>query len=288
MGLPKKYVDYKKSAIVVQLFPYEGTVSYTTGTSKGPRAIIDASRFIEDFDVYSKKSFKALGIHTSAPLNPSKKYSKPEPYIEKVYQQTLKCVKDKKFIISLGGEHSVSSGIIKAFHEFTPKLSVLHIDAHGDLRDSYEGTNYSHASALRRVSDLVKTVHVGMRTLSQDQWDYVKKNKIKMFFAHELHEKPTKDWVNEVVTSLNKNVYISIDTDGLDPSIIPATGTPEPGGLEYIELIELLREVAKRKNVVGLDIMELAPKEDFVYSEFTCARIAYQMIAFKYGRKDRK
>ncbi len=284
LGLDPAHSSYKKSKIIIQPLPYEGTVSYTTGTSDGPRAIIHASRFIEDFDDETKRSYSGLGIHTLAPLNSQKKYSPPEPYIRRVFEQTRKLVHDGKFVISVGGEHSISAGMIWAYAEKYPKLSVLHIDAHGDLRDEYEGSAFSHACGLRRVSERVKTVHVGMREISKDQWDYVCRKKIKMLFAYEIHRMPRNKWIAEVVRALNRDVYITCDTDGLDPIVIPSTGTPEPGGLSYEELLDLFREVARRKHVVGFDLMELAPRPEFVYPDFTCARIIYKLITFVFRK----
>ena len=284
LGLPPQFSNYKNSRIVVQPLPYEGTVSYTTGTAEGPAAIIHASRFIEDFDDEQKRSFHQLGIHTLPFLNPPKKNSPPEPYIRRVYEQTRKLARDNKFVISLGGEHSISAGIIWAFAERYPNLSVLHIDAHGDLRDEYEGSAYSHACGLRRVADRVKTVHVGIREVSHDQWEFVKKKKIKMLFAYQIHKMPRKKWIREVLNALERDVYITIDTDGLDPCEMPSTGTPEPGGLSYLELLDLFRAVAHHNNIVGFDIMELAPRPEFHFPDYTCARLAYKLITFKYGR----
>lgn len=283
LGLPSESTDYKKSRVVIQPLPYEGTVSYTTGTSDGPRAIIHASRYLEDFDEEFKKSFHTLGIHTLPFLNPPKKLSPPEPYVRRVYAQTKKLVRDGKFVVSLGGEHSVSAGIIWAYAEKFPKLSVLHLDAHADLRDEYEGSPYSHACGLRRVADRVKTVHVGIRSLSEDQWGFIRKKKINVFFAYEIHRTARKKWIREVCDSLTRDVYITVDTDALDPSEMPSTGTPEPGGLGYVEVIDLFREVARRKRIVGFDLMELAPRREFVFPDFTCAKIAYKVIAFAHS-----
>ncbi|MBI4971107.1 MAG: agmatinase [Candidatus Omnitrophica bacterium] len=285
LGLPPELSNYKNARVVVQPLPYEGTVSYTSGTSDGPFAIIHASRFIEDFDDEQKRSFSQLGVHTLPFLNPPKKQSPPEPYIRRVFEQTRKLVRDGKFVISLGGEHSISAGIIWAFAEKYPKLSVLHIDAHGDLRDEYEGNAFSHACGLRRVADRVKTVHVGMREVSRDQWEFVKKKKIKMLFAYEMHRMPRKQWIREVVGALGRDVYITCDTDGFDPTVIPSTGTPEPGGLSYVDVLDLFREIGRRKNIVGFDIMELAPRPEFHFPDYTCARLAYKMITFKFRQK---
>lgn len=287
LGLADEFSGYKNSRIVIQPLPYEGTVSYTTGTGDGPRAIIHASRFLEDFDDEKKCSFHSLGIHTLPFLAPPKKYSPPEPYIRRVYAQTKKLLADQKFVISLGGEHSVSAGIIWAYAEKFPKLSVLHIDAHSDLRDEYEGSAFSHACGLRRVSDRVQTVHVGIREISEDQWKYVQKKKIKMLFAYQMHRTPKAKWIREVVNALKSDVYITLDTDGLDPTVIPSTGTPEPGGLSYLDLMDLFREVARRRRVVGFDIMELAPRPEFVFPDFTCARIVYKLITFASNRLSR-
>jgi len=283
LGLSPQYTGYKRSKVVVQLLPYEGTVSYTTGTSKGPEAIINASRFLEDFDIRSKKTYRSLGIHTLPLLKPSKKYSAPEPYLKRVFQQSKKLVQDKKFIISLGGEHSLSAAIIPAIQLQHPEITVLHIDAHADLRNQFEGSRYSHACGLRRVQGNLKTVLLGVRTLSQDQWTYIQNKKIKHFFTHDLYEVPPKQWIKEVVKACGKFVYISLDTDAFDPSEMPSTGTPEPGGLHYVDLVELFRQLSLKKTIVGFDLMELAPREDFVAPDVLCARLVHQMVGFVFG-----
>jgi len=270
--------DYAKSRVVIFPVPYEATTSYMTGTKFGPATIIDASRHMELFDIELKKDISNIGIFTLPALSCSKN-SPQEAYlqIKKIIEQFLA---DKKFVVMLGGEHSITPGAVAAFRERYKDLSVLQIDAHTDLRDEFEGTKFSHASSMKRVGDLgVSVTAVGIRSQEEAEAEYIKKEKIKnIFYAPEI---PLK----KIISSLSKNVYLTIDVDGFDPSIMPSTGTPEPGGLGWYEVLDLIKQVAKAKRIVGADIVELSPLPGIVFPDFLAAKLAYKIIGYSLLQK---
>ncbi len=268
--------DYEKARIVVLPIPFEATTSYMPGARFGPQAIINASRYLELYDIELKKDISSVGIFTLPELACSKDCS-GQVYLQ--IKQAVKQILDhKKFMIMLGGEHSITAGAVAAFKEKYKDLSVLQIDAHTDLRDEYEGTKYHHACAMRRVMDLgIPITAVGIRSQDQAEAEYIKKEKIKtIFYAPEIP-------IKKIISSLSKNIYLSFDVDGLDPSIMPSTGTPEPGGLGWYETLALLKAVAKEKNIIGADLVELAPIPGLVFPDFLVAKLAYKIIGYSLG-----
>jgi len=258
---------------VIFPIPYEGTTYYKTGTKEGPRAIIEASRHMELYDIALKKNISEIGIFTLPEMSCSKNsFQEVFLQIKKAISQLLN---DKKFVVMLGGEHLVTPGAVAAFKEKYKDLSVLQIDAHTDLRDNFEGTKYHHACAMKRVRDLgVPVTAVGIRSQDQDEAEYIKKEKIKtVFYAPEIP-------VKKIISSLSKNVYLTFDVDGLDPSIMPSTGTPEPGGLGWYEVLNLINQVAKEKNIVGVDIVELSPLPGIISPDFLIAKLIYKIISY--------
>jgi len=265
--------DYSKSKVVIFPIPYEGTTYYGVGTKEGPRAIIEASRHMELYDIALKKNISEIGIFTLPEMSCSKNsFQEVFLQIKKAISQLLN---DKKFVVMLGGEHLVTPGAVAAFKEKYKDLSVLQIDAHTDLRDNFEGTKYHHACAMKRVRDLgVPVTAVGIRSQDQDEAEYIKKEKIKtVFYAPEIP-------VKKIISSLSKNVYLTFDVDGLDPSIMPSTGTPEPGGLGWYEVLNLINQVAKEKNIVGVDIVELSPLPGIISPDFLIAKLIYKIISY--------
>ena len=253
--------------------PYETTTYYKTGTKEGPKAIIEASRHMELYDIALKKNISEVGIFTLPEMSCSKNSSK-EVFLQ-IKKATSQLIEDKKLVVMLGGEHSITPGAVAAFKEKYNNLSVLQIDAHTDLRDEYQGTKYHHACAMKRVRDLgVPVTAVGIRSQDQAEAEYIKKEKIKtIFYAPAI---PLK----KIISSLSKNVYITFDVDGLDPSIMPSTGTPEPGGLGWYEVLNLIKQVAKEKKIVGVDIVELAPLPGIIFPDFLIAKLAYKIISY--------
>lgn len=268
--------------------PYEGTVSYGSGTAKGPEAIIQASRHMELYDMeLGGENFQKPGIFTLKPLAVG--MLSAEKMIEKVEKVYTDLTAKEKFVVMLGGEHSISYAADWPLREKSPDLSILQWDAHADLRDSWEGTKFSHACAMRRFYDNgKKIVQVGVRSMSKEEAEFIKKNKLeKNIFSPEKfgQTKIEKEkTIKEILSRLSKNVYVTVDLDGFDPSVLPATGTPEPGGLFWPDFLELMAAVFQAKNVVGCDVVELAPIKGQPASDFLAALAAYKMIGYKYEK----
>lgn len=273
--------SYKNSKVVILPVPYEKTTTYVKGTAKGPQAIIDASRNMEIYDEELNKDISKVGICT---LNELKIDEKPELMVNIVSNNIKKLIDDSKFPVIIGGEHSITPGCVKAFAENYNNFSVLQLDAHADLRDQYEGTKYSHACPMRRVLEINKNlVQVGIRSLSPEEAYFVKKKNMEIFWAKDIFD--NNAWMDKAISGLAKNVYITFDLDVFDPSILPSTGTPEPGGLYYYQVLKFLRKVFEQKNVVGFDVVELRPNENDVGSDFTAAKVIYKMIGYKFNKK---
>lgn len=276
LELPDKFSDYAVSKALILPFPYEKTTSYVKGTKKGPSAIISASREVELFDNEIGNIYE-VGICTLKELSMD---DAPEEMAENTYAHFRKLLRNDKFVITLGGEHSITSGIVKAYKDVYNDLSVLQIDAHADLRENFEGSRYSHACAMRRTMDFSSIVQVGIRSLSEEEDEFIKEKKLSIFWAKEIHD--NDNWFGKAISNLSGNVYLTIDLDGFDPSIMPAVGTPEPGGLGYYQVLNFLKEVFKKRNVVGCDVVELCPRDKDINSDFTAARLVYKIIGYKF------
>ncbi len=277
---------YKEAKAIVLPVPYDKTSSYGKGADLGPKAVIDASPQIELYDrEFDCEAYTKYGIFTLPQLPVSKLL--PEKMLKTLEKKYSELIKDNKFVGMLGGEHSITPGVISALSKKYPDLSMLQWDAHGDLRDSYEGTKNSHACAMRRCYDSVdKIVQVGIRSICQDEADFIKeKNLADNIFSPRRFgfDQTTKaKSIAEIVNKLSNNVYITIDLDGFDPSILPATGTPEPGGLGWYDCLDLMKAVFAKKNVVGFDVLELAPIKGFPSSEFMAALLVYKLFNYKF------
>lgn len=274
-GLPGQ--SFEKAKAIILPVPYEGTASYGSGTAEGPEAIIQTSRHMELYDwELDCEIYKKPGIFTIDSLPVQKlPAEKMIGAVEKKYQELVGV---GKFVAMLGGEHSISYAADRPLRQKYPDLSILQWDAHADLRDSWEGTPFSHACAMRRFYDQAKKiVQVGIRSLSAEEAKFIKKNKLRanLFTPEEFD-------VKKIVSRLSRNVYITIDLDGFDPSVIPATGTPEPGGLFWSDFLKLMRAVFENKNVVGFDVVELAPIKGQPASDFLAALAVYKMIGYKF------
>jgi agmatinase len=272
-----EFSSFDNARILVWPISYEGTISYGGGTGKGAAAIIDASRNMELYDEETDAEVYKLGIHTlvaSPPLEP------PEQMMNSLYDRAQQLVGSGKFIAMIGGEHSVSAPVIRAHAEKYSNLSVLQIDAHADLRDTYDGTPYSHASIMARVvRDMrIPSIQIGIRSISVDEARALDELPTRIFWAKDIVGRD--DWWDEAVDGLTQNVYLTIDIDGLDPSLVSATGTPEPGGLGWYETIGLIRTLARKRNVVGMDLTEYSYVEGHNASAFLCAKLVYKTLAF--------
>lgn len=266
---------FEKAKVVILPVPYAGTVSYGSGTGRGPEAIIQASRHMELYDwELDSEPYKKPGIYTLEPLKVQK--LEAEEMIKVVEKKYRDLVRAGRFVAMLGGEHSISYAADKPLREKYPDFSVLQWDAHADLRDSWEGTRFSHACAMRRFYDQAKRiVQVGVRSLSTEEAEFIKKNKLRANIF-----KPEEFDVKKIVSQLSRNVYITVDLDGFDPSVVPATGTPEPGGLFWGDFLSLMRAVFAKKNVVGCDVVELSPIQGQPASDFLAALAVYKMIGY--------
>ncbi len=252
------YSDWEKSRVVVLPVPYDSTTDWRSSTRDGSRAIIDASRYLELYDLELEREIYPVGTHTLPEIQPE--MTSPESMTQRVYMVAKELLDKNKMVLMLGGEHSLILGVVKAYRERHEALSVLQLDAHADLRDSYLGTRFSHATVMRRVHELCPVVPVGIHSLSQEEHHFIAEAGIKPVYANDLNL--AEDSIKrDITTSLSNEVYITIGLDVLDPSIMSAVGTPEPGGIGWYELLGLLREVAQSKHIVGFDLMELCPSE---------------------------
>jgi agmatinase len=258
--------------------PYEQTVSYGRGCARGPEAILQASQEVELFDEELETEIHRAGIGTLVPLEPTA--AGPEAMVDVVRDHCAPLVQVGKFVIMLGGEHSLTPGPVRAYQDIYPDLSVLQIDAHADLRESYQDCPYSHASALRRVRDTVSvTVGTGIRNISAPEFEYYgRTDGCHLYFAHKRDA--SGRWIAEAVDQLTENVYITIDLDGFDAGIMPAVGTPEPGGLSWDDVCTLLRVATERRRIVGADVVELAPIGGMHAPDFLAARLIYKLIGY--------
>lgn len=274
----EQFSSFDTAEILILPISYEGTVSYGTGTGAGARAIIDASRNMELYEEETDAEVYKLGIHTLAEFMPR---PTPEAMMNDLHAYTTELLKSEKFICMIGAEHSVSAPIIKAHAEKFHNLSVLQIDAHADLRDTYDGTPHSHASIMARVvKDMqIPSVQIGIRSISGDEARSLASGvPTKIFWARDIVGKT--DWIGPAVDALTENVYLTIDIDGLDPSLVPTTGTPEPGGLGWYETLALIRRLADKKRVVGMDLVEFSKTETSDAPAFLCAKLIYKSLAY--------
>ena len=283
LAIEKEFSNYKDSNIVIVSAPLEKTVSYGKGTSKGPEEILETSHYVEFYDEeQSRELCFEKGICTFEALNLQK--LSVEKSLDKIYKEVSKHLDAGKFVVTLGGEHSLSTAPIKAHHERFPNLSILQIDAHSDLRDSYEGSKYSHASVMARVAEFnPNIVQVGIRAQCKEEVELRKRKNIKTFYAREIKlGMYGNNWQELVVNNLSENVYITFDVDGFDPSLMPATGTTEPGGLFWDETMNLLKIVGLEKNIVGFDVVELAPSKYMPSSNYVAAKLVYKILNYAF------
>ena len=274
-GVHPQLTTSDEAKVVILPVPYDSTTEYKSGAREGPQAIIDASQYLELYDTELDREISEVGIHTLPEVQPL--MSGPEPMLERVYQIASDLLNKGKLVAMLGGEHSLTLGMVRAFREKYPELSVLHLDAHADLRDQYQGTKYSHACVMRRVWELCPVVHVGVRSMSREEHRFLVQRKIEPSYAEAL---TSPDSAARVVSTLSPQVYISIDLDVLDPSIMSAVGTPEPGGLSWQQVLDLLRAVSDNKQIVGFDLVELCPREGPSSCAFLAAKLAYKLVGY--------
>lgn len=282
-GLSGQYSDPKKARYSVLPVPYDLTASYISGMRGGPKAIIEASTHMELYDEELGCEPFTAGIETLGQLESTT--AGPEAMIKKVRDAVSGMLRRKKIPVMFGGEHSISFGMAKALKEKYPSLSVIQFDAHADMRDDYQESPFNHACVARRISEICPITQVGIRSLSVEEAAFLKKeaarknSNIRTYYAGAIRRKGPGVW-DEIADGLGKDIFVTIDLDVFDPSILPATGTPEPGGLYWYEVLELLRKISSRKRIVGFDIVELCPIAGNIAPDFLAAKLAYKIMGY--------
>ena len=277
-ALPERR-SFDDARIVILPVPVDRTTSYVGGTRNGPREILLASSHMELWDEEVNVDVHGAGIFTLPEMELP--FGELPPLLDEVKRVASEIVRRDKFLVALGGEHSITPPLVTAAAEHHQGLSVLQIDAHADLRDSYMGTRYNHACAMRRTLEVAPLTQVGIRSLSTEEAQAVPQLRTKIFYDVTMRNNPK--WIDAIVETLSKNVYITIDVDGLDPAIMPATGTPEPGGLSWYEMLALLRAIIEQRTVVGCDIVELSPLPGIMAPNFLCAKLVYKILSYRFG-----
>lgn len=279
LGIEDEFADYQKARAVILPVPLERTTTYGHGTRRAPCAIIEASRNLETYDEELRcETYRSFGIHTLDEMDTED--GAMERVLADIRTSVAGLVADGKLPVLLGGEHSLTPPAVSAVARKYSNLSVLQLDAHADLRESYQGNPNSHACALRRVLEICPAVQVGIRSLSGEEAAALPRLKTKVYWAQEIAAQSTQEWASYVVNDLSPHVYVTIDVDGFDPAILPATGTPEPGGLNWEQVTGLLRQIARARTIVGLDVVELLPTAGLHASDFLVAKLIYRTLGY--------
>lgn len=279
-GIEEKYASAENALVYLQSIPYDGTSTWGKGANNGFEAFLDAAENMELYDIETDSEVYKRGIHLLPAITEDRS---AEAMFKAVYKSTQELLKTDKFLTFFGGEHSVSIGILKAYYEKYPNITILQLDAHADLRASYLGTPYNHACAVHEASKHANLIQVGIRSMDVCEKQYI--NTDKVFFAEDIYQQT--DWMDKAIGLMTKQVYITIDLDAFDPSIMPATGTPEPGGLDWNTTIRFLRKVFKKKQVLGFDLVELAPIEGLKAPQFLASKLYYKMLSYKFEDYER-
>ncbi|MBW4664210.1 MAG: agmatinase [Chroococcus sp. CMT-3BRIN-NPC107] len=279
--------NYEQAKVVILPIPYEATTTYRRGCEHGPDAILEASQQVEYYDEeLDKETGLEVGIYTAEAIADTRNTPKitAEEMLQVTQETVFKLIKDNKFAIALGGEHSITTGVIAAYCQAYPSevFTVVQIDAHGDLRHEYEGSIHNHACVMRRIVDMgLPTVQIGIRAICKEEADLIKEKNLTVFRARDVAKNP--NWIEDAIAAIpTKKVFLTIDLDGIDPSLIPGVGTPEPGGLTWYDLTVFLAQVFANHQVIGCDVMELAPIVDSVVSQFTAAKLVYKLIGYQF------
>jgi agmatinase len=278
-GLSEEHSRYETSRAIIFPVPLERTTTYETGTRNGPAAILKASQNMELYDEeLETEPYKEIGIHTLPPIDTMD--GTLDEVLTEIFTAQCALLEDEKFPVALGGEHSLTPPLVSAVSKKYQNLSVLQIDAHADLRDEYQANPASHACAMRRALEVCPAVQVGIRSLSAEEAQAIPHLNTKIYWAQDIARLPLKSWVVKVLEDLNPNVYLTVDLDGFDPSIVPATGTPEPGGLDWYQVTSLIKAVATHKKIIGMDVVELLPQPGDHASDFLAAKLVYKTLGY--------
>ncbi len=286
LAIKEKFSNYNTAKILIYPIPYEQTTSYGKGTKEGPKAILNASAYVEFYDDEFKKELCfEKGIATL--VEPILNKMQPRDIFKHIEKTTLRLIHDGKFVVGLGGEHTISLPLIQAHYSAYPNMCILQFDAHSDFRKTYEGTKFSHACVMARVADFFeppKIIQVGIRALCKAEAKFIEQNNIKTFFASQIRQnKYGQNWQKAVVDELSEQIYVTFDIDFFDPSLMPATGTPEPDGFFYNETLEVFREIRRQgKKIIGFDIVELSPINGLHHPNLTAARLVYKILNFAF------
>ncbi len=273
--IPAEFAQYDSTQVILLPVPYDGTSTYGKGADKGPDALLDAATNVELYDIETDSEVYQKGIYLAPAVTEDRS---PEQMVDAVEKEVTHYINEGKYVTLLGGEHSISIGSIRAFRKAYPDLTVLQIDAHSDLRPEYHGSACNHACALHEASKTCNLVQVGIRSMDSVELPFL--NKEKLFTSYRIRAE--KDWMQQVVDQIGPKVYITIDLDAFDPAIMPSTGTPEPGGLFWNETLDLLKMVFRNSEVVGFDIVELAPMEGLSAPDFMAAKLYYKLLSYQF------
>lgn len=274
---------YNAAKVVILPIPYEATTTYRKGCENGPDALLNASQQVETYDEeLDIETCEKLGIYTHEAIADTRHHAVSDSEMLEITRKTVaRFLADGKFVIALGGEHAITTGVIQAYQEsMSEPFTVIQIDAHGDMRYEYEGSLHNHACVMRRVLEMgLRTLPVGIRSICREEADLIREKQIPVIWARDIATQA--DWIETALAKINtKKVFITIDVDGIDPTLIPGVGTPEPGGMSWYNTIDFLRRVCQTHEVIGCDVMELAPVADSVVSEFTTAKLVYRFIGY--------
>lgn len=280
-GIGPPHTDLATARAVILPVPYDRTATYGKGTANGPSALIAASCNMELYDEELGADLYTLGIHTAGPVCGNE--APPEEMVRRVEEAAGRFLDLGKMVVTVGGEHSITAGAVAAHHRRFPRMTVVQLDAHGDLRDSYEGSKNNHACVMRRVRELCPTLSLGIRSLSREEADYLAGNPAPMISGKRVAE--GRDWINEALEAAGEEVYVTVDLDYFDPALVPGTGTPEPGGGDWYSALAFLRALSQSSRIVGFDIMELAPIPGQPASDFLAAKLLYRMLGYALGEK---
>jgi agmatinase len=269
--LPPELSNYQQAAVVLIPVPYDQTSTWMKGADKGPLALLEASPQIEYYDIETDSEVHLLGIHTDSPIE---NCQTPEEMVNQVFQRVNEVLADGKFPVVLGGEHSVSVGAFKAMAGHFTNLTIVQFDAHTDLRDEYMGSPLNHACAMARAKEVAPIVQIGIRSVSAEEKSAIPLGRI--FYAHQIHDQ--FHWLEQMIELLTENVYITIDLDCFDPAYVPSTGTPEPGGMNWYQMLRILKAIGAHSNIVGFDVVELCPNPASKASDLLAAKLVYQLL----------
>jgi agmatinase len=278
-GIEDQYGKFEKAKILLQSVPYDGTSSWGKGADKGFKAFLEASENMELYDIETDSEVYKQGVHILPEVNED---SSPEAVYEACLKAGREALSSGKFPTFFGGEHSISIGLIEAFREKYNDLTVLQLDAHTDLRKSYMGSEYNHACALHKASKTTNLIQVGIRSMDVSEKKFIDWS--KCFLAEEMDSE--EDWMDTSIAMMGDQVYLTLDLDVFDPSIMPSTGTPEPGGMDWYTVMRYLQKVFEQKEVVGFDIVELAPIDDLPAPNFLVAKLYYKLLSYKFQKHD--